>query len=184
MSEKIILKGVRLSYEHIFNASSIAGSDPKYSATFIIPKSDKKTIAEVKTAILTAGDAAFPGKITAGKWPSSLHNPLKDGDELADEHPEYAGSYILRAGSKSRPVVLDRRKAAVSADDGLIYSGCYVNASLAAAGFDAQAKKGVTCYLNGVQFVRDGERLSGYDATADFDEIDDEDDLDDEDMPF
>ena len=35
-------------------------------------------------------------------------------------------------------------------------------------------KKGVTVYLNGVQFVRDGERLAGTDATNDFEELDDE----------
>ena len=64
--------------------------------------------------------------------------------------------------------------------DGVIYSGCYCNFSLAAAGFDyknksgASIKKGVTVYLDGVQFVKDGERFGADDASSDFDELDDD----------
>ena len=82
--------------------------------------------------------------------------------------------YVLRSGSKSRPLVIDRKKHPLTEEDGVIYSGCFCNVSLAAAGFDAQVKKGVTVYLNGVQFFRDGERLAGYDAMNDFEELDDE----------
>lgn len=172
MSEKIVLRNVRLSYEHIFRADAITeGNEPKYSATWIIPK-DSLQIKAVKEAIVKALDEKFPGKRKNGVWPAAMHNPLKDGDELADEHPEYAGCYILRSSSKNRPLVMGRRKEQLTEEDGVIYSGCYCNVSLAAAGFDAQAKKGVTIYLNGVQFVQDGERLAGFDASSDFDDLD------------
>lgn len=183
MSEKIVLKNVRLSYEHLFRADRVAGddnSDPRYSASWILPKSSPQVMA-VKEALTKALDEKFPGKRKPGApWPSSMHNPLKDGDEMADEHPEYAGSYVLRSGSKNRPVVMGRHKEALAEEDGVVYSGCFCNVSLAAAGFDAQVKKGVTCYLNGVQFVRDGERLAGYDASNDFEDLgEDGDDYDD-----
>lgn len=181
MSEKIVLKNVRLSYEHIFKADSIGDSDPKYSASWIIPKNDPQ-VKTIKEALCKALDEEFPGKRKPGApWPSSMHNPLSDGDEMADEHPEYAGCYVLKSSSKNRPKVFDRRKLPITAEDELIYSGCYCNASLAAAGFEAKSNsgaalnKGVTVYLNGVQFVKDGERLAGYDATNDFEELDDED---------
>lgn len=173
MSEKIVLRSVRLSYEHIFRISAVADSEPKYSATWIIPK-DSPQVKAIKDALNKALDEMFPGKRKNGAWPPKMNNPLKDGDELADEHPEYAGSYVLRSSSKNRPVVYDRRKAALTEEDGVIYSGCYCNASLAASGFDVQANKGVTVYLNGVQFVKDGERLAGYDASNDFEALDDE----------
>ena len=186
MSEKIILKNVRLSYEHIFRPSAIADdAQKKYSATAIIPKSEKAQLTAVKAALLAAAESKFPGKIKPGAaWPSSLHCPLKDGDELADEHPEYAGAYILRASSERRPVVLDRRRAPVTEEDGIIYSGCYVNLSLAAAPFDVSAKKGVTVYLNGVQFVKDGDRLAGHDATGDFENLDGDAELNEDDLPL
>lgn len=176
MSEKIVLKNARLSYEHIFRPDAIAeGNEPKYSATWIIPK-DSGQVKAVKEAIIKALDEKFPGKRKNGAWPATMHNPLKDGDELAEEHPEYAGCYILRSSSKNRPLVMGRRKEQLTEEDGVIYSGCYCNVSLAAAGFDAQAKKGVTIYLNGVQFVKDGERLAGFDASSDFDDLDGEGD--------
>jgi len=172
MSEKIVLKNVRLSYEHIFKADSIGDSDPKFSATWIIPK-DHPQIKAVKEAIIKALDEKFPGKRKNGAWPNGFHNPLKDGDELADDHPEYAGCYILPASSRNRPLIIGRRKEAIVEEDGVIYSGCYCNASLAAAGFEYEKiKKGVTIYLNGVQFVQDGERLAGFDASGDFDDLD------------
>lgn len=176
MSEKIVLKNVRLSYEHIFRADSIGDSDPKYSASWIIPK-DHPQVKALKDAINKALDEKFPGKRKpGGPWPSNMHSPLSDGDDQAEEHPEYAGCYVLKSSSKNRPVVMGRKKEALAEEDGVIYSGCYCNASLAAAGFEFEKlKKGVTVYLNGVQFLRDGDRLAGYDASNDFEELDDED---------
>ena len=57
----------------------------------------------------------------------------------------------------------------------MIYSGCYVNASLGVSPYEyGKIKRGVKCYLNGIQFVADGERF-GMDATDDFDELDEDD---------
>lgn len=40
---------VRLSYEHIWEPASINGSDEKYSVSFVIPKSDTKTVKAIRT---------------------------------------------------------------------------------------------------------------------------------------
>lgn len=47
----------RWSYVHVLEPNSINGSDPKYSVSLIIPKSDKKTVAKIKAAIQAAYDA-------------------------------------------------------------------------------------------------------------------------------
>ena len=187
MSKKIMLRNVRLSYEHIFTPSSFDDTqETKYSATFIIPK-DHADVAALKKALVEAGEEKFPANFNRKGWPKGFTCALKDGDTdtnqagelLKDKNPEYAGCYVLRADSTSRPVTIDRRKAAVTEADGVIYSGCYVNASLAAAGYEfGKVKKGVKCYLNGVQFVADGERF-GTDAMDDFDSLDGEEDEDD-----
>lgn len=185
MSKKIILRNVRLSYEHIFAPSKFDDTQDKakYSATFIIPK-DHPDLDALKKALLEAGQEKFPAAFGSGAWPRGYTCALKDADKdtdkegvlLCDKNPEYAGCYVIKADSTSRPVALDRRKAAVTEDDGIIYSGCYVNASLAAAGFEfGKMTKGVKCYLNGVQFVKDGERFGG-DAANDFDALDGDDD--------
>lgn len=184
MSKKIMLHNVRLSYEHIFNPTKFEeNAEPKFSATFIIPK-DHPDLPAVKRAMLEAGKEEFPEAFGTIDWPKGYTCSLKDADKatdsmgeiLADKNGAYAGCYILEANSTRRPVVLNRDKSAVTEDDGLIYSGCYVNASLAAAGYTyAKVKKGVKAYLNGVQFVRDGERF-GANAADDFEALDGGDD--------
>lgn len=187
MSKKIVLRNVRLSYEHIFTPTSFEeGGDAKYSATFIIPK-DHPDLPAVKRAFFEAGQETFAADFAKpGSWPKGYTCSLRDadvatdslGEVLAEKQPAYAGCYVLEANSTRRPIALDRRKAAVTEDDGVIYSGCYVNASLNASGYTfGKVKKGVKCYLNGVQFVRDGERF-GADTSADFDDLDGGDDND------
>lgn len=182
MSKKIVLRNVRLSYEHIFTPSSFDdGQDPKYSATLIIPK-DHADLPALKRALNEAGAEKYPTAFNGKEWPRGYTCALKDADvdagldgiPLAEKNPEYAGCYVLKADSTRRPVVLDRRKAAVTEEDGLIYSGCYINVSIAAAAYEfGKMTKGVKCYLNGVQFVKDGERF-GSDAAADFDDLGDD----------
>lgn len=186
MGKKIMLHNVRLSYEHIFTPSQFDESqDAKYSATFIIPK-DHPDLPQIKQAMYEAGQEMFPNEFSGNGWPRGFTCSLKDadkdtnsmGDILSEKNPAYEGCYIIDANNTRRPVAIDRRKAAVTEDDGVIYSGCFVNASLGIAGYTyGKIKKGVKAYLNGVQFVADGERF-GSDATDDFDELDgDEDDF-------
>ena len=185
MSKKIMLRNVRLSYEHIFKATAFDDSqEAKFSATFIIPK-DHPDLPAVKKAFFEAGQESFASDFAGGTWPRGFTCSLKDadvatnstGEVLAEKNPAYVGCYILEANSTRRPVILNRNKSAITEEDGIIYSGCYVNASLAAAGYTfGKVKKGVKAYLNGVQFVKDGERF-GMDASSDFDALDgDEDD--------
>ena len=188
MSKKIILRNVRLSYEHIFKASAFDDSqEAKFSATFIIPK-NHPDLPAIKKAYFEAGQETFPSDFTianAVNWPKGYTCSLKDADKdtdssgtlLAEKNAAYVGCYILEANSTRRPLALNRDKSAVTEEDGIIYSGCYVNASLAAAGYTyGKVKKGVKCYLNGVQFVKDGERF-GADTSSDFDDLDGADDF-------
>ena len=180
MSKKIMIRNARLSYEHIFTPSAFdENQKPKFSATFILPK-DHPDVPALRRALFEAGQEKYPTAFTGGAWPRGYTCAMKDGDKdedsegvvLSEKNPEYAGCYIIRADSTRRPVAIDRKKAAVTEADGVIYSGCYVNASIAAAGYEyGKVKKGVKCYLNGVQFVQDGERF-GSDALSDFDDLD------------
>ncbi len=44
MSTKVITGKVRFSYVNVWEPKSVNGSDPKYSVSLIIPKSDKETL--------------------------------------------------------------------------------------------------------------------------------------------
>lgn len=188
MSKKFILRNVRLSYEHVFTPTKFDDNQEtaKYSATFIIPK-DHADLPALKRALFEAGQEEFPADFKPGSWPKGYTCGLKDadkdtdsnGDILAKKNPAYEGCYIIEANSVNRPLTLNRNKSAVTEADGIIYAGCYVNASLGIAGYTyGKVKKGVKAYLNGVQFVEDGERF-GSDAFSDFDDLDGGDNADD-----
>ena len=188
MSKKFILRNVRLSYEHVFKPTKFDDNQEtaKYSATFIIPK-DHADLPALKRTMVEAGQEEFPSDFKPGSWPKGYTCGLKDadketdnnGDILADKNPAYKGCYIIEANSVNRPLTLNRNKSAVTEADGIIYAGCYVNASLGIAGYTyGKVKKGVKAYLNGVQFVEDGDRF-GSDALSDFDDLDNDDEADD-----
>ena len=48
---KVVTGIVRLSYANVWEPASINGSNPKYSVSLIIPKSDTKTIAAISAAV-------------------------------------------------------------------------------------------------------------------------------------
>lgn len=147
MSTKVITNKVRASFVHVFEPASVNGSEPKYSCSFIIPKTDTATIAAIRAAIEEAkqeGIAKFGGKI-----PSNLKLPLRDGDIDSPDDPNYANSYFVNANSKEKPGVVDRRRIPIT-DPLELYSGCYVRASINFFSFNTNGNKGVAAGLGNV----------------------------------
>ena len=163
----------RLSYAHLWEPDSINGSEPKYSVSCIIDKNDKETIAKIKKAIEVAKDEG-KGK-WGGKIPPNLKLPLRDGDIDRPDDENYQEHFFVNASSKDAPQVVDRHVQPVT-DPMMVYSGCYCNVSVNFYAFNANGNRGVAAGLGNVQFVKDGDRLSGKaSAESDFDALDDED---------
>ncbi len=175
---KIITGKVRASFAHVFEPQAINGSEPKYSCSFIIPKSDSETIGKLNAAIEDATQEGIVSK-WGGKIPMGLKLPLRDGDEDRRGDPAYADCYFINASSKEKPGVVDPMKHRIT-DPLAIYSGCYVRASLNIYPFNTNGNRGIAVGLNNVQFWCDGEPLNGRTRAEDeFDELDttDEDDF-------
>ncbi|BFL35512.1 DUF2815 family protein [Holdemania massiliensis] len=173
---------VRLSYEHLWEPAAIEeGQEKKYSASFIIPKSDKKTIAKIKKAIELAKENGKTSK-WGGVIPKNLKMPLRDGDEERPDDPAYEDAYFINANCSigHPPFIVDSGKHPISMRSE-VYSGCFGNASVTFYPFNAAGNKGVACGLNGFMFRRDGEKLansiSADEAFADIEVDDDDDDL-------
>ena len=81
MATKVITGKVRASFVHIFEPQSVNGSEPKYSCSFIIPKSDTETIGKIRAAIEEAKQNGVSK--WGGKTPANLKLPLRDGDMSA-----------------------------------------------------------------------------------------------------
>jgi len=146
-----------------------AGEDTgKYAATFLIPKSDTKTV----TAIEQACKAALVEKYGAS-IPKGFKMPLVDGDEK--EYQGYEGQMTIKATTKKRPTLVNRDKTPIVEEDGILYGGCYVNASIDIWIMDNQYGKKVLASLNAIQFVKDGEAFGNASNGADdFEDLDDE----------
>ena len=173
----------RISFANVWEPHSINGSDPKYSVSCLIPKTDKATLTKIHTAIEAAKEEG-KGKKWGGKIPATLKLPLRDGDIERPDDENYAGCMFLNATSTDKPGIVDRKVQPIL-DPMQVYSGCYCNVSVNAYAFNTNGNRGVTFGLGNVQLLKDGERLSGKaDAASDFDEVaDDAEVLNEDELP-
>lgn len=178
MSTKIITGKCRASFVHIFEPQSINGSEPKYSISLIIPKSDTETIDRITEAIEEAVQSGITNK-WSGKRPANIKLPLRDGDIERSEDPAYENAYFINANSTERPGIVDRKRVPIS-DPLTVYSGCYVRASINFYPFNTNGNRGIGAGLGNIQFWCDGDPLNGrVRAEDEFDalEAEDEDDF-------
>lgn len=127
MSIKVITGKVRAPFVHLFQPKSVNGSEPKYSCSLIIPKSDTGTIRAIQSAIEQAKQEGI--SMWGGKIPPNLRLPLRDSDIDRPDDAAYVNSYFINANSKEKPGVVDRRRVPIT-DPLELYSGCYVRASI------------------------------------------------------
>ena len=163
----------RFSFLHCWEPDSVNGSEPKYSVSAIIPKSDTATVNGIKAAIEVAK------KESASKWggkiPPNLKLPLRDGDIDRPEDEAYAGCYFLNANSRQAPQVVDSHVEPI-VDQSEVYSGCYGKISVNFYGYNTNGNRGIAAGLGNIQKLKDGESLGGRaKATEEFDTVQDED---------
>ena len=160
---KVITGVCRLSYANIWQAKSINGGAPKYSASVLIPKSDTKTVAKVKAAIQAAyeeGEGKLKGNGKTAPSLASLKTPFRDGDTERPDDEAYAGHWFINANSNKAPGVVDANREPIY-DTSEIYSGVYARVSLSFYAFNSNGNRGIACALQNIQKVRDGEALGG-----------------------
>lgn len=171
-------KDTWFSFCHIWEPESINGSDPKYSVSLIIPKSDTVTIEKINKAIRAAyeeGASKLKGNGKSVPALSALKTPLRDGDVDRPDDEAYTNSYFVNANSKDKPGIVDAACQTII-DRGEVYSGVYGRASINFYAFNVNGNRGIACGLNNLQKLRDGEPLGGR-SRAEDDFADDGDDF-------
>jgi len=173
----------RIYFANIWEPKAINGGDEKYSVSCVIPKSDRKTLALIQKAVEAAKEDGRTRK-WSGKIPPNLKLPLRDGDIDRPDDETYQDCMFVNATSKDAPGIVDSRVQPVT-DPMMVYSGCYCNVSVNFYPFNANGNRGVAAGLSNIQFVKDGERLSGRaSAESEFDALEtEEEDVLGEDMP-
>ena len=118
MSIKVITGKVRASFVHVFEPQSINGSEPKYSCSLIIPKSDTVTVGKIRErliyVILRNGQTEKRGIIGAFCRAHSITNVLTH--ILSDRYTptEQDDRYTFIGGSTTGGLVVYDDKYAFS----------------------------------------------------------------------
>lgn len=154
-SDRVILPKSRLSYPHVFKPSSFQGEgEAKYSASFLLPKSE----VDAYKALRAAQDAAT-NELYGAKKPQNFEVwGISDGDESED--PAATGCWIVKGSNKTKPKTIDAKGVEII-DELEVYGGCYARASMQAKAYGTPAKGGVTLELLVVQKIADGEPFGG-----------------------
>jgi hypothetical protein len=174
---KIKVQNARLAFPKLFVAKAVAdGDEPNFGASLILDPSDPgnaKTIAEIDKAI---------DQVAKEKWGAKTDTIIKlarktdkvclhDGD-LKAQYAGFEGMRYVSANNKMRPVVVNKDTSPLTAQDGVVYAGCYVNATIELWAQDNKYGRRVNATLLGVQFVRDGDHFAGG-STGSADDFDD-----------
>lgn len=177
---KLKLTNVRLSYPFLFKPQESKNDDGtttlKYGATLILDKKEHKAqIAKIRAAIKDKIDEHFNGneKIVKGVC-------LRDGAERVNDDGTYKDGFgeevmFVSASNKNRPQVINRNRSPLTAEDGVIYAGCYVNAVISL--WHQQNKHGrrVNANILAIQFVKDGDPFgeAHVNVEEEFEDLDD-----------
>jgi hypothetical protein len=169
----ITLNNVRLSFPALWEPRKgpDANSKASYQAAFLLDKKDNAAdIAAVKAAI-----AAITKEIFKGKQPPKI--ALRDGSEKPDLEGYGDDVMFINARSDKRPHVIGRKMEAIGPDDGTVYAGCYVNATIRLWGQDNQYGKRINAQLRAIQFVKKGDAFGDgdIDVMKEFKPLDDTD---------
>ena len=159
---KFVTNKVRFSFVHVFEPAENLSGKLKYSASILIPKTDKAGIAAFNTAFEDCKKANMG--YFGGSIPKNLKGALRDGDVEKDDEV-YAGHYFFNANADLKPGVFDENSQEII-DPNEFYSGCYGRASITMFPYDTNGSKGIGYGLSAVKKTEEGTKLGGATASA------------------
>lgn len=166
---------IRFSYLNTFAPKKNDRGEDIWSASLLIPKTDKATVKKFNDAYATEIKAKW-----GDKKPVNLKAALRDGDEERGDDPAYKGHYFVNANSRCPVQMVDNNlNKVISATEW--QSGDYGFAQVDLYSYEVSGNRGVACGLTAIQFTQKGESLGSVapDAATLFKvvEAEEEDDL-------
>jgi len=167
MAEQILIRDARIAFPDLFEAVQFQGQGPfQYRCTFLIDP-ENPAVKQINAAIKKVADDKWGAKagpilkqilVTSGKC------FFVDGDTKV--YSGYAGNWAVTATRNQEngaPLVVGRggKNDVLSASDGKIYSGCYVNGTIEVWAQDNSFGKAIRATLVNVQYVKKGESFGG-----------------------
>ena len=138
----------------------------KYDCCILVSKDDTQAIQLLNEAV-EAAKALYKEKFGAPK--GRLKTVVHDGDEDRPDDPTFANTMYFNAASERKPGVkmLDAGILVDCLDEEDFYSGCYGAADVNFFPYNASGSSGISCGLNNVLKLEDGEKLAGSGMSAD-----------------
>jgi hypothetical protein len=163
---KLLVKNVRLSFPSLFEPQTFGEGEPAYSAKFIIDPKDPN-VKVLRDAMALAAKEKWAEKgadvlkfLIENKKVAFVEGTYKN--QKGDTYDGYEGMYYLSARNpKVKPTTFDAHNNSVGEKDGVIYNGCYVDASVEIYAQDNSFGRRINCSLRGVRFAGHGESFGG-----------------------
>jgi len=167
--EKLKTNGVspkfRLSFPNLIKPKAgFKNQEPSYSVQMLYKKDGNEIEMEkFKEFKRLAFNAAINKWKTKENFPEGMKWPWKDADahKSMKKLASHKGMFAIEARTYNRPGTLGMDKQ--ECDPKTLYAGCYAVASVNfyAYGDDGDANVGVSCGLNNVCMVANGDKLGG-----------------------
>jgi hypothetical protein len=161
----------RASFAHVFKPTKLptqTDADLRYSIQLLVDKADQQFMNAYMTALTAAYEEAVGSKTWGGVRPQQgqFKQPLRDGDDpnVNKGRAEYMGKWVISAKSKLEypPEVYNTNNVRLTSEE-QFYSGCYCMAAGALFGYSTGGY-GIGMLLNGLLFVKDGEKFSSMES--------------------
>ena len=163
---KVKLENVRVAFaDGLFNAKvPKGGGTAAFSCNFLFPPGHPAEAA-VNAGVVAAAKACkkwkpeqVKGILTQLKATDRLC--IHDGD-LKPDYEGFPGNWNVAARNKKRPLLMKANKEPLTESDGILYSGCYVNAIIDVWAQDNAFGKRINATVAAVQFLRKGDAFGG-----------------------
>lgn len=150
----LFLPEVRLGFPALWTPRTNeknAAKAPQFEASFIFDNTQHGTLLDKIDATID--------RLALDEWKKKVNfrRCLRDGNEYSETDGYGDGKSFLKAWSLTRPGVVGRKLEQLTEADGIIYAGCFVNATVRLFAYDhPTGGKGISATLNNIQFVKDG----------------------------
>lgn len=188
--DPVMVENVTLNWaDTLFKRDEGENGNKKFGCDLLIDKNDEATVRALQQSLLPiyrkgCAEGTLDTATVKEFYAQGVHGepidyrdfgwPIKDGDAYADaaaenghKRDEYRGKWYLAVSSANKPRLYDREANEIEDEQAArrkFYSGAKVNADLFAVIYEPGSfvrHGGIALWLNGLQFVADGERLGG-----------------------
>ncbi len=163
-SESVLTPEFRVMFSYVWEGRERNGKLKYDLLAAFAPDAD---LAELKKAHGDLVQVVYP----KGK-PEWSKSPFKEpsAKQLAKWDGIEKDMVLINMSTQHRPKIMDQKKREIIEPD-RFYSGCYARAVCHFYSYNKDGNEGISCGLDGLQLIRDGEHLRGEHPSAMFDAV-------------